>query len=116
MTAVRRLKGRRVAVLAADGFEKVELSVPVAALRAAGAEVVHVSAIGAGGDVETVAAEKSYAYTASHTAALARLARPAGSPGGGRSADRPVLLPGLPSAQECCQARRAGRDRAAGDR
>jgi glucosamine--fructose-6-phosphate aminotransferase (isomerizing) len=43
--------------------------------RAAGAATVHVSAIGAGGDVETVAAEKSYAYTASHTAALARLAQ-----------------------------------------
>jgi len=33
------LKGRRIAVLAADGFEKVELTVPVAALRIAGAEV-----------------------------------------------------------------------------
>jgi protease I len=33
------LKGRRIAVLAADGFEKVELAVPVIALRAAGAEV-----------------------------------------------------------------------------
>jgi glutamine---fructose-6-phosphate transaminase (isomerizing) len=43
--------------------------------REAGAATVHVSAIGAGGDVETVAAEKSYAYTASHTAALARLAQ-----------------------------------------
>src|SRR6187549_570030 len=35
----RTLKGRRIAVLAADGFEKLELSVPVTALRAAGAEV-----------------------------------------------------------------------------
>jgi glutamine---fructose-6-phosphate transaminase (isomerizing) len=43
--------------------------------RAAGAATVHVSGIGAGGDLETVAAEKSYAYTASHTAALARLAQ-----------------------------------------
>ena len=37
------LKGRRVAVLAADGFEMVELAVPVAALRLAGATVVVVS-------------------------------------------------------------------------
>ncbi len=37
------LKGRRVAVLAADGFEKVELTIPVAALRAAGAAVDVVS-------------------------------------------------------------------------
>jgi protease I len=35
----RKLKGRRIAVLAADGFEMVELAVPVAALRLAGAEV-----------------------------------------------------------------------------
>jgi protease I len=33
------LKGRRVAVLAADGFEKVELTIPVKALRVAGATV-----------------------------------------------------------------------------
>jgi len=33
------LNGRRIAVLAADGFEKVELTVPVAALKAAGAHV-----------------------------------------------------------------------------
>lgn len=33
------LRGRRIAVLAADGFEKVELMVPVAALRLAGAKV-----------------------------------------------------------------------------
>jgi protease I len=38
-----KLRGRRVAVLAADGFEKVELAVPVAALRAAGAAVDIVS-------------------------------------------------------------------------
>jgi protease I len=41
--AVHQLKGRRVAVLAADGFEKVELTVPVTALRAAGADVDIVS-------------------------------------------------------------------------
>jgi protease I len=39
MFEVHSLKGRRIAVLAADGFEKIELSVPVAALRVAGAEV-----------------------------------------------------------------------------
>jgi protease I len=33
------LRGRRIAVLAADGFEKVELVIPVAALRLAGAKV-----------------------------------------------------------------------------
>jgi protease I len=38
-----KLRGRRIAVLAADGFEKVELAVPVAALRAAGAAVDIVS-------------------------------------------------------------------------
>jgi protease I len=35
----KRLKGRRIATLAADGFEKVELVVPVKALQVAGAEV-----------------------------------------------------------------------------
>lgn len=43
--------------------------------RAAGAEVVHVSGVGKGGELETVAAEASYAYTASHTGALLRLAQ-----------------------------------------
>ena len=38
-----KLQGRRIAVLAADGFEKVELTVPVAALRAAGATVEIIS-------------------------------------------------------------------------
>ena len=38
MAVEHQLKGRRIAVLAADGFEKVELTVPVAALRAAGAD------------------------------------------------------------------------------
>src|SRR5262245_22085470 len=37
--------------------------------RAAGAPAVAISAVGAGGDVETVEPERSYAYTASHTAA-----------------------------------------------
>lgn len=37
------LRGKKVAVLAADGFEYVELAVPVKALRAAGADVEVVS-------------------------------------------------------------------------
>jgi glutamine---fructose-6-phosphate transaminase (isomerizing) len=45
------------------------------AAREAGAAVVHVTAIGNGGDVETVEPETSYAYTASHTGALMRLAQ-----------------------------------------
>ena len=43
MSSRRTLKGRRIAVLAADGFEKVELTVPLRALRAAGATVDVVS-------------------------------------------------------------------------
>src|SRR4051794_35648852 len=43
MKRAARLNGRRIAVLAADGFEKVELAVPVAALRAAGGKVDIVS-------------------------------------------------------------------------
>src|ERR671927_159764 len=39
----RSLKGRRIAILAADGFEKVELTVPEKALRVAGAETEVVS-------------------------------------------------------------------------
>lgn len=39
----RALTSRRIAVLAADGFEKVELTIPVAALKAAGAKVDIVS-------------------------------------------------------------------------
>lgn len=35
----QRLKGRRIAALAANGFEKVELVVPMKALQAAGVEV-----------------------------------------------------------------------------
>ena len=35
----QRLKGRRIAALAADGFEKVELVIPMKALQAAGAKV-----------------------------------------------------------------------------
>jgi glucosamine--fructose-6-phosphate aminotransferase (isomerizing) len=52
------------------------------AARDAGAAVVHVTGVGAGGDVETVVAETSYAYTASHTGALMRLAQMAETLGG----------------------------------
>ena len=40
MSAPKQLAGKRIAVLAADGFEKAELAAPVAALREAGADVV----------------------------------------------------------------------------
>jgi protease I len=43
MAGRKKLMGHRIAVLAADGFEKVELTAPVAALRAAGAQVDIVS-------------------------------------------------------------------------
>ncbi len=43
--------------------------------RDAGAATVHVSGVGKGGELETVVAEASYAYTASHTGALLRLAQ-----------------------------------------
>lgn len=39
----QQLKGRRIAALAADGFEKVELTVPMYALRLAGAKVEVIS-------------------------------------------------------------------------
>lgn len=43
MSKTRRLAGRRIAALAADGFEKVELVVPLRALQLAGAKVDVVS-------------------------------------------------------------------------
>ena len=43
--------------------------------RQAGAAAVHIAGIGNGGDLETVVPEVSYAYTASHTGALLRLAQ-----------------------------------------
>jgi protease I len=43
MNGRKKLAGQRIAVLATDGFEQVELSVPVAALKAAGAKVDIVS-------------------------------------------------------------------------
>jgi len=39
MDSAQTLAGKRIAVLAADGFEQAELETPVAALKAAGAEV-----------------------------------------------------------------------------
>ncbi|MDB4959074.1 MAG: intracellular protease, PfpI family [Myxococcales bacterium] len=39
MNDSNQLKGRRIAVLAADGFEKVELTIPMRALQLAGAKV-----------------------------------------------------------------------------
>jgi protease I len=39
MLAHKSLEGRRIAVLAADGFEKVELTIPTKALRLAGADL-----------------------------------------------------------------------------
>lgn len=43
MSELNALAGRHIAVLATDGFEKVELTVPVAALKMAGADVDIVS-------------------------------------------------------------------------
>lgn len=43
MNGPRKLDGKRIAVLATDGFEKGELTAPVEALRQAGAEVVVVA-------------------------------------------------------------------------
>lgn len=43
MSAPKKLAGKRIAVLAADGFEKVELVAPVAAIKAAGAQAVIVA-------------------------------------------------------------------------
>jgi protease I len=43
MNETRNLAGHRIALLAADGFEKVELSVPLAALRVAKADVEVIS-------------------------------------------------------------------------
>ena len=43
--------------------------------RQVGAAALHISGIGNGGELETVAPEASYTYTASHTGALLRLAQ-----------------------------------------
>ena len=71
----RRFDAREaVVVLSQTGHTGYTAQVLDAA-RSAGAAIVHVTGIGAGGDVETVAQERSYAYTASHTGALLRLAQ-----------------------------------------
>lgn len=43
MSTSQRLVGKRIAVLAADGFEKVEMTAPIAALKQEGAEIVIVA-------------------------------------------------------------------------
>src|SRR3954470_4431797 len=43
MSDAPRLSGRRIAILAADGFEKIELSAPLRAMQLAGAKVDIVS-------------------------------------------------------------------------
>ncbi len=43
MSDARSLRGRRIAILAADGFEKIELSAPLRAMQLAGAKVDVVS-------------------------------------------------------------------------
>ena len=43
MTQDKFLKGKRIAILATDGFEEVELKAPMEELKAAGAEVHIVS-------------------------------------------------------------------------
>ena len=66
--------GEAVIVLshtAGTGYSKTVLE----RARDGGATTLQVSGVGVGADLETVAAEKSYAYTVSHTAALMRLAQ-----------------------------------------
>ncbi len=70
----RPREGQAVVVLthtAGTGYSKQVLE----RAREAGAPTVQISGIGAGAELETVAAERSYAYTSSHTAALLRLAQ-----------------------------------------
>ena len=55
MSQSRRLKGRHIAVLATDGFEKVELVVPMRALQLAGAKVD----IGEDGTIKIAAADQA---------------------------------------------------------
>ena len=45
MPNMRRLQGRKIAALAADGFEKVELTVPMRTLQLAGAKVATIVAL-----------------------------------------------------------------------
>jgi glucosamine--fructose-6-phosphate aminotransferase (isomerizing) len=70
--AIRREEG--VIVLSHTGGTGYSMAMFERA-REAGAETLHISGTGNGGELETVAAEASYAYTASHTGAMARLAQ-----------------------------------------
>ncbi len=56
--------------------------------RATGAAVLHVSGVGGGGELETTALEASYAYTASHTGAMLRVAQLAVALGANLDLDR----------------------------
>ena len=69
--AAARLKGRRL-LLVGIGTSWHAAQHGAWMLREVGAETLHISGIGNGGELETVAAEASYAYTASHTGAMAR--------------------------------------------
>jgi putative intracellular protease/amidase len=53
MPTTRRLKGRTIAALAADGFEKVELIIPLRALQATGGDRCLRGDIAGAGDVST---------------------------------------------------------------
>ena len=66
--------GDGVIVLSHTGGTGYSLQM-LARARDAGAATVHISGIGNGGELETVGPETSYAYTASHTGALMRLAQ-----------------------------------------
>ena len=86
--------GEAVIVLshtAGTGYSKTVLE----RARDGGATTLQVSGLGVGADLETVAAEKSYAYTVSHTAALMRLAQVAtrSAPTSASSARSPTPSP-----------------------
>jgi glutamine---fructose-6-phosphate transaminase (isomerizing) len=71
----RRFEASEAVVVLSHTAHTVYTAQVLESARAAGAAIVHVTGIGAGGDIETVAQERSYAYTASHTGALLRLAQ-----------------------------------------
>ncbi len=71
----RRFAAEDAVVALSHGGETGDTATALASARESGAAVVHVTGIGAGGDVETVPGETSYAFTASHTGALLRLAQ-----------------------------------------
>jgi glucosamine--fructose-6-phosphate aminotransferase (isomerizing) len=70
-----RVAASDAVVVLSHGGETGDTAQALARLREAGAAIVQVTGIDAGGDVETVPRETSYAYTASHTGALLRLAQ-----------------------------------------